>query len=336
MKSGHKRYRWQGLLASILASAVVALSGVASGAEGILTARATAQQVRTGRNNLRGTLKLCSKPMVCSVRVAGQILQKNKPVLTVDNLKPGVYEIVFESEGGTLIKRARVGQGQTTVLFASLDTPGQDGVGRSDLLREQPIEPSAVYQMKTPVAENALGTAWNEAAGKPGRIAALGVTGAAERPADLVNAQITFELAGLLQREFNPFTASRRYERALELYRHIIEDFPDSPYVELAHYNSGRIFESFHLKRYGQALVEYQTVLRLYPNTVTDAAERVAKLYGGAIENQAQAQLATIRPLEPISPAEVDAANEANYSQSLAASAGSENTSSSGMGRSLW
>lgn len=248
----------------------------------------------------RGVLKVCTKPVDCYVRINGQQLRKNTSVLTVDSLKPGVYDVIFESKGGTTMRRARIAAGQTTVVFASLDQLRPAGPGWQDPLKQQPEQKGATFSQQDPKANNVVEKGWNKVTGKKGPIAAAGTAKVAENPADLVDAEISFELAQLLQKQFNPFSAERRYDRSLELYRHIIEDFPNTPYVEMAHYYSGRIYESRHVKEYGRALTEYQTVLKLNPYTTTDAAKRVANLYGGPVVDDRGAPVASVEPLPPL------------------------------------
>ncbi len=313
---GSGRVRVAGLLlaAALLGANVLAQERIPSSSE-----MPSYENSRAG--NARGMLKICTKPVDCYVRINGQQLRKDKSVLTVDNLKPGVYDVIFESKGGTTMRRARIAAGQTTVVFASLDLLKPAGKEWQDPLKQQPEEPGARYSQQEPQAKNVVQKGWNKVTGKKGPIAAAATAAVpAENPADLVDAEIAFELAQMLQNQFNPFSAERRYDRALELYRHIIEDFPNTPYVEQAHYYSGRIYESTHSKEYGRALTEYQTVLKLNPATATDAAERVAKLYGGPIVDDAGPQLSSVKPLDPISADDSDSPEAVNQPQPLTAS----------------
>lgn len=292
---------------SVLLAAALATGGMAQ-AGSPAKASPSAQEMPSYANSRsiegRGILKICSKPVSCYVRINGQQLRKDSAVLTVDNLKPGVYDIVFETKGGHLVKRARVAPGQTTVVFASLESVNPNDRNWKDPLKKQAEEQGASYEMQDPAASNVVQKTWNKVTGKKGSIQSAGKTRQEENAADLVDAEITFELAQLLQNQLNPFNAQTRYERALELYKHIIEDFPRTPYVELAHYYSGRIYESMHYKEYGKAMTEYQIVLKMNPTTSTDSAARLAKMYGS--DSATEAQLASIRDLDSIPDAEMD------------------------------
>ena len=225
-----------------------------------------------------GTLKVCSKPLEVAVYFQGQALRKNRAVLTEDDVKPGLYDVVFEGGGKRLIKKARIVPGETTIIFGSLDSP------EAKSAQEVAIPASAPAQ--EPMAAIPVTDA------NPPLVAGGSLVGTgAEGLHDMKDAEIAFEYAELLRNAFNPFTASSRYSKALDLYRRIWEKFPDSIRVEMAHYYSGRIYESMHIKDYAAAIEQYRTVLVINPQTTTDAAQRIADLYGGVFKQQAQSQL---------------------------------------------
>lgn len=242
------------------------------------------------RRQGQGTLKVCSKPLDVTVYFQGHALTKNRAVLTVDDVQPGLYDVVFEGGGKRLMKKARIVPGETTIIFGSLDSPEAKP-------SEEVATPAATVAEEITPAQPAPAAPATTAAA-PAAIAAAPAqsfngSGAAELH-DLKDAEIAYEYAELLRNAFNPFTASSRYNKALELYQRVWEKFPESPRIELAHYNAGRIYESMHLKNYAAAIEQYKTVLVINPQTATDAAERIAKLYGGVFEKEAQSQLGVI------------------------------------------
>ena len=261
-----------------------------------------------------GTLKICSKPLECEVMFRGQMLKKDRAVLTVSDVQPGLHEVVFISGGTQVVKKARVMPGETTIIFGALD--GAEAA-RPSVAEALPVARPAAFAgagvgagggaaASTGVAQAPVrgGLALEDS-----RMVIAAAPAAAPAVAPMArgsggydqNAEITYELAELLREPFNPFTASRRYQRSLTLYQRIIDEFPQSTRVEMAHYNIGRICESRHIKQYEKALAEYRAVLQMNPYTQTDAAARIAKLYSGPLKNLARADMQSVPELQSVS-----------------------------------
>lgn len=283
----------------------LAVTGTARAAEGL------DQPSLRMRGGGTGTLKICSKPLECEVMFRGQMLKKDRAVLTVSDVQPGLHEVVFISGGTQVVKKARVMPGETTIIFGALD--GAEAA-RPSVAEALPVTRLAAFAGAGGGAVASTGVTQAPVQGglalEDSRMVIAAAPAAAPAVAPMArgsggydqNAEITYELAQLLREPFNPFTASRRYQRSLELYQRIIDEFPQSTRVEMAHYNIGRICESRHIKQYEKALAEYRTVLQMNPYTQTDAAARIAKLYSGPLKNLARADMQSVPELQSVRP----------------------------------
>lgn len=227
-----------------------------------------------------GVLKICSKPVNCEVVFEGKRLTKNRAVLTLRDIKPGVYSVAFESSGRRLVKKARVEGGETTIIFGSIDSPAAVNIDNAAIAGSGSAATSLAAKESDPLMV------------APKGVVGSSVTRSAGAKDDYdENAAITFELAEIIRNNLNPFTASKRYQKALELYSRIVEIYPESQYLERSNYAMGRIYESVHVRDYNAAVIKYKEVLRLNPYSATDAASRIAMLYKSKLKEQADAEL---------------------------------------------
>ncbi len=270
-----------------------------------------------------GTLKICSKPLECAVLFQGRRIAKDRAVLTMSDVKSGLYEIIFEKDGARLVKKARVMPGETTIIFGSLDSPEVVRITDTDPLKGVTL--SGVDSAPVANAEPVVASVQQPVANAPARSITTSKSASnsyapLSRKDDSTSysstrmynesAEVMYELAEILRHAVNPFKARPRYRRALELYRKIITEYPNSSKVEAAHYSSGRIYESIYVRDYASAVKEYKQVLTKNPYTRTDAAARIAELYNDSkdLKQAAQPQLANI-PQTTISDAPASASN---------------------------
>lgn len=104
-------------------------------------------------------------------------------------------------------------------------------------------------------------------------------------PRQYTEADDLYALAEVLRSSPNPFRKAARYQRAEELYRRIIERYPDSDKVILAHYQLGNIYESVFYKKYADAINEYKRVIERDFDTALDVRWRIAALYEDKLLN---------------------------------------------------
>lgn len=213
-----------------------------------------------------GTLKICTKPQTCTVRVAGYVIEKKGTALTLENLPAGSYQVVCSSAAGNFPRYATVATGRTTVVFISL-TGVPAPASAASAAEPEPVVGAAAIPPIAPVA--------GAYSSRPQSSFDPSTTAPALSRNYMMDIENAFELAQMARSGINPFTARTRLSRALLLYRHVIEDFPRNPRTELAHYYCGRIFESRPFRDETRALTEYRTVLALNPLSQTDAAERI-------------------------------------------------------------
>lgn len=86
-----------------------------------------------------------------------------------------------------------------------------------------------------------------------------------------------------------PHLKKRRYEEALELYRSILEKWPNSDKCEKAAYRIGQIYESIAYKDWNQSIRYYRMVLAINPQTTLDARLAVARVTRDGIQDYAGA-----------------------------------------------
>ncbi len=73
-----------------------------------------------------------------------------------------------------------------------------------------------------------------------------------------------------------PHIKKRRYEKALNLYKKILEKWPNSNKCEYAAYNIANIYESYAYKKYDKAIDYYKMVIDINPQTVLDTRLKIA------------------------------------------------------------
>ncbi len=203
----------------------------------------------------RATLKVGSTPADCIVHVDGRRYRKTESVLTLGEMPPGRYTVLFERQGRTTEKTVTLEAGGIGFVFADLRARPEDAPSTGAL-------PPTAPPSGEPHAEAEPGPAAEAAPGET-----------------IPDADDTFEHAEVLRTAVNPFAKRSRYEEALRLYRKILERWPRSDKVEASRYQIANIHESVFYREYPAAIAMYESVLERNPSTAFPVRWRIAVLY---------------------------------------------------------
>lgn len=240
----------------LLSLCVVAVSSVSAGEwDGLPYAPVSPQS---------GTLKVQSTPIQCTVLFRGEIFQKTDAVMTISDIPAGSYPIVFRTGDREITRQVHIQPGQTTIIVGVVVPPSVSPAVRGRMFQE------GIQQAGT-------------ASGLP--VVARPVGGGVR----VEDADTAFRLAEILRNAANPFMKPSRFREAVDLYRSILQRWPDSDKVELSYYNIGLCYESVFMKEYARAIAAFKLLVQYNPDTELDPRWRIANLYETRIGNIDQA-----------------------------------------------
>ncbi len=202
-----------------------------------------------------GTLKVSSTPMECVVSFRGNRYEKDRAVMTFDNIPAGQYTVGFSANGKTIQRGVMIRAGETSIMFGNIDSG------------EEISTPTAVQEAATPVQG-----------------------GISPNAVPVEEADTLFRLAEIYRDAMNPFLKTNRYREAEAMYKKILEKYPHSDKVEFCHYRLGDIYESMYIRNFNQAIVEYKKVIEYNFDTALDVRFRIAKLYEKSLGDKSLAR----------------------------------------------
>lgn len=211
-----------------------------------------------------GTLKVQSTPIRCTIVFRSQTLEKTEAVMTIPDIPPGQYSVIFRTGGREITRQVQIQPGETTVVVGVIDPPTLPSEVRARTFQGASGQTSTVSGL--PVVARPMGG---------------GVR--------VEDADTAFRLAEILRNAANPFMKPSRYREAVEIYRNILHRWPESDKVELCYYNIGLCSESTFMKEYARAIAAYKLLVQYNPDTDLDPRWRIANLYEHRIKDIDQA-----------------------------------------------
>lgn len=92
-------------------------------------------------------------------------------------------------------------------------------------------------------------------------------------------AELLYEQADRLRKSVNPFTIRRRQLMMIDLYRRILQEYPDSDLVDETAYRLGQVYEELGGPEMRRAARFYERCFSWNPSTELPARFRAAKIY---------------------------------------------------------
>lgn len=201
-----------------------------------------------------GTLKIQSTPIRCTILFRGQTFEKTEAVMTIPEIPPGQYPVVFRTGGREITRHVQIQAGETTVLVGVIELPT--------------------------LSSDVRARSFQGGGGQAATVSGLPVVG---RPMGggvrVEDAETAFRLAEILRTAANPFMKSSRYREAVDIYRSILLRWPESDKVELSYYNIGLCYESIFMKEYARAIAAFKLLVQHNPDTALDPRWRIGTLY---------------------------------------------------------
>lgn len=102
-------------------------------------------------------------------------------------------------------------------------------------------------------------------------------------------AELLFEEADKLRRSINPFGIRRRQLKMIDLYRQILELYPDSELVDTVAFRLGQVYEDIGGPETERAARFYERSFRWNPNTSLPGRFRAARIYDRHLRNFSEA-----------------------------------------------